>query len=317
VLCGEAIACADLGLRNIDRVMSFIVPATTRTGESYDRLSIMYEALVQQRHRELALVTKVVGGVEETRYNAGRGKAPFTPVPPTRQYDAVKFLLDRAFTEPKALLDPEVLSRIAPSGGQYPLQGSNVDLLRRLVDPGVFERMTESSIGDQRYTGVDMLYDLNKGLFSELEAKAPVITPYRRQLQRSYVTVLLTGTGTIEDPSYSGHNIDRSADDGGTPTTPSYRPKGGRSAESVQEDDGGKPVIPNPRVKGARSLDSALADVGKQYGQTSGALSEFRAALRAAVGNLLNKLEAALAKTKDIDTILHLRLIRMQLGNVP
>jgi hypothetical protein len=57
--------------------------------------------------------------------------------------------------------------------------------------------------------------------------------------------------------------------------------------------------------------------VGRDYSQNSAELSEFRAALRAAVGNLLNKIEAALAKTKDTDTILHLRLIRVQLGNVP
>ena len=90
VVGGDAIESADLGLRNIDRVMAFIVPATTRTGESYDRLSEMYEALVQQRHRELVYVAKLVGGVEETRYQAGRGKAPFVPVAPERQRQAVK-----------------------------------------------------------------------------------------------------------------------------------------------------------------------------------------------------------------------------------
>ena len=82
VLGSDAIAAGDLGLRNIDRVMSFIVPATTRTGEGYDKLSTMYEALVQQRHRELVYVSRLVGGVEETRYQAGRGSAPFDPVAP-------------------------------------------------------------------------------------------------------------------------------------------------------------------------------------------------------------------------------------------
>ena len=71
MLGADAIAAGDLGLRNIDRVMSFIVPATTRTGEGYDKLSTMYEALVQQRHRELVYVARLVGGVEETRYQAG------------------------------------------------------------------------------------------------------------------------------------------------------------------------------------------------------------------------------------------------------
>ncbi len=85
VLGADAIAAGDLGLRNIDRVMSFIVPATTRTGEGYEKLSTMYEALVQQRHRELVYVSRLVGGVEETRYQAGRGTVPFDPVDPERQ----------------------------------------------------------------------------------------------------------------------------------------------------------------------------------------------------------------------------------------
>ncbi len=138
VLGSDAIAAGDLGLRNIDRVMSFIVPATTRTGEGYEKLSTMYEALVQQRHRELVYVSRLVGGVEETRYQAGRGTAPFEPVVPERQRKAVKFLVDRGFIEPKPLLDPDVLNRITPTGGTDPLQGSNVDLLRRLIDPAVF-----------------------------------------------------------------------------------------------------------------------------------------------------------------------------------
>ena len=298
VLCGEAISCADLGLRNIDRVMGFILPATTRTGEGYDRLSAMYEALVQQRHKELAFVAKIVGGVEETRYQAGRGQAPFVPVDPQRQYEAVKFLIDRAFVEPKALLDPEVLRRITPSGGQFPLQGSNVDLLRRLIDPGVFERMTEASaVSDRSYLGVDLLYDLNGGLFSELNAKAPVINPYRRQLQRSYVTVLLSAAGVVDDPGSGGRNIERNID---------------RSFE-----DSGSPARTDPRMRASRSLDSVLADVGRQYGTTSVQLSEFRAAVRSAAGNLQGKVEAALSRTKDTATILHLRLLRVQLSNVP
>ncbi len=85
VLGADAIAAGDLGLRNIDRVMSFIVPATTRTGEGYEKLSTMYEALMQQRHRELVYVSRLVGGVEETRYQAGRGTVPFDPVDPERQ----------------------------------------------------------------------------------------------------------------------------------------------------------------------------------------------------------------------------------------
>ena len=288
VVGGDAIESSDLGLHNIDRVMGFIVPATTRTGESYDRLSEMYEALMQQRHRELVYVAKLVGGVEETRYQAGRGKAPFTPVDPQRQRQAVKFLLERGFVEPKALLDPEVIDRITPSGGSNPLQGSNVDLLQRLIDPEVFQRMAHaSSRGHGRYTGIELLSDLNEGLFSELSAKAPSISRYRRQVQRSYVTMLLVATGTIEDPSYRSAYQDAGAT--------------GRSRAIMQA---------------ARSFDSTIARVGEEYTGGVSSISEYRAVLRAAVAELYKKIDAAIRKTEDPDTQLHLRLIRAQLENV-
>ena len=270
------------------------MPATTRVGEGYDKLSEMYEAVVQQRHRELVYVTKLVGGVEETRYQAGRGRAPFVPVDPERQRQAVKFLTQFAFVEPKALLDPDVLNRIVPTGGTDPLQGSNVDLLRRLMAPQVFHRMTEASnLGRGRYTGLEMLQDLNDGLFSELSARSPAISPYRRQVQRSYVIILLAATGTIEDPSARSANIDKA-----------YLESDVRSTSK-------------PKLSAIRSFDSTIARVGEQYSKDAGGLSEYRAALRAGVANLYKKIEEAIEKTKDTDTLLHLRMLRSQLSNVP
>ena len=278
--------------------MSFIVPATTHTGEGYEELSVMYEALIKQRHRELLYVTRLVGGVEETRYQAGRGKAPFDPVAPDRQRQAVKFLVDRAFVEPKALLDPDVLHRITPAGGANPLHGSNVDLLHRLIDPAVFERMPEaSSLGKGRYTGLELLYDLNDGLFSELKAKAPVISPYRRQVQRSYVAVLLTATGTINDASSQSANLESA-----------------KNLDNEHADSGSQKAKSN--LKANRSFDSALAGVGEQYTSGTDALSEYRAILRTAVAALYKQIDAALAQTRDIDTQMHLRLLRAELSNV-
>ena len=299
VLGADAIAAGDLGLRNIDRVMTFIVPATTRTGEGYEKLSTMYEALIQQRHRELVYVSRLVGGVEETRYQAGRGSVPFDPVDPERQRKAVKFLVDRAFIEPKALLNPDVLNRITPTGGADPLQGSNVDLLGRLIDPAVFKRMmTASSQGKGRYTGLELLYDLNNGLFSELQAKAPVISPYRRQVQRSYVTLLLVATGVVNDPS-SSRNIQSE-----------------KNLDSEQTDGGSRRAAKSD-LRATRSFDSALAGMGEQYTSSAESLSEYRAIIRTAVAALYKQIDAALAQTQDIDTQMHLRLIRAQLSNVP
>jgi hypothetical protein len=136
----------------------------------------------------------MVGGVEEIRYQAGRGTVPFKPVSADRQRAAVKFLLNHAFTTPRAMLDPEVLQRVAQTGATDGLQDSCQKLLQRLIEPGMFQRMSEAQAlnpNEKGYTGLDMLYDLNDGLFSELASAKPTIELYRRDLQRAYVILLV------------------------------------------------------------------------------------------------------------------------------
>ena len=290
VVGGDPIEAADLGLQNIDRVMPMLVPGTTQLGGSYARMAEIYETLITQRHRELMAVAKVVGGVEETRYQAGRGSAPpFQPVPAARQRAAVKFLLDPAFPTPRLLLDREVLYRMAPYAGANALQGSNVQLLRKLIDAGVFERMAEARELDpstKGYTGIDMLYELNDGMFRELETPAPVIEMYRRNLQRNYVLLLLVATGTENDPQGSSNAIDV------------------RNADS------------SPLSQSERAAYSPLSDVAQQY-RKDGHPSEFRAALRLGAVDLHTKIEGAIGRVKHPATLALLRELKAQLERVP
>jgi hypothetical protein len=293
VLGSDPMQAAELGLKNVDRVMAMLIPATTQRGQDYTKLAEMYQALLVKRNNELAAVGKLVGGVEETRYQGGRGTAPFAPVPAERQRQAVKFLLDNAFAKPRALLDPEVLMRITPTGGADPLQGSNVKLLSQLLRPSVFNRMAEAkslSTGKASYSGIDMLKDLNQGLFAELKDGQPVIDFYRRTLQRNYVTLLLVSSGTVDDPGDSSSSIDDGQSDQG-----SARPR---------------------RSKGSRDLaylSSPLADTAQQYKYAKGRPSEFRAALRRGVADLIARIDATAAKVKDVDTAAHLKDLRAEL----
>jgi hypothetical protein len=296
VIGSDPIEGARLGLRNIDRIAGFLVPATTHKGEGYNVLAEKYDALIIQRHRELTYVAKLVGGVEETRYQAGRGGVPFTAVDPQRQRQAVRFLVEQGFPAPAGLMDAEILRRIAPTGGSGALIGSSTDLLRRLVDPDVFQRMAEASAGAKRsYVGVDLLEDLNNGLFTELDAKAPKIQLYRRDLQRNYLTVLLVATGTMNEPGGSDTAID---------------------TESKNRDSGSLSKAMR-RQAAKRDIYSPLADVAEQFRSGRGRPSEFRAALRAGIASLYKKIDAALVKVKDPETLMHLREVRSQLGQVP
>jgi hypothetical protein len=193
-----------MGLRNIDRVAPMLIPATTDLGRPYTQLSEVYTALLVKRQKELLSVAKMVGGVDEVRYHAGRGTLPFSPVPAERQRKAVKFLIDRGFTRPDALLDPQLLWRMAPYGGADAVQDTNQKLLAELIDKDVFHRMAEAATfpgAVSTYQGADMLLDLNDGLFSELKQARPTIDLYRRDLQRGYVALLVSSLSSSGGPS--------------------------------------------------------------------------------------------------------------------
>jgi hypothetical protein len=167
-------------------------------------LNEVYRTLLVKRQKELLSVAKIVGGVEEVRYQAGRGTLPFTPVAAERQRKAVRFLLDRGFTRPDALLDPQILWRLAPYGGADAVQDTNQKLLAQLINKDVFNRMAEAAtfpgaVGT--YQGADLLFDLNDGLFSELKQARPVIDLYRRNLQRGYVNLLVSSFSSSDGPS--------------------------------------------------------------------------------------------------------------------
>jgi len=202
VLASDPIAGADFGLRNIDRVAPMLISATTKRGRDYSQLAEVYQALISKRYKQLSAVAKMVGGVEETRYHAGRGTIPFKPVAASRQRAAVAFIVERGFARPDALLDPDVLWRIGPSDGTELLQTTNERLLNQLIDSGVIHRMAQAGRYPGMkgtYQGIDLIKDLNNGLFAELKQPRPVIGLYRRDLQRKYVSILLSQLSADDD----------------------------------------------------------------------------------------------------------------------
>src|SRR5687767_2968179 len=112
----DHIEATRLGLLNIERIMAFLVPATTTPGEDYRVLHEMYGEVLNQRNQELNHVATYVGGVVRTNYHAGRGGDVFAPVPAAKQREAVAFLVANAFRTPIELMDPKILSLIEPYG---------------------------------------------------------------------------------------------------------------------------------------------------------------------------------------------------------
>jgi hypothetical protein len=183
----DPIEATRLGLQNLDRVVSWIIPATCKLGEDYQELTTIYEALLDQRRTELEHVLAMVGGLNRTDWHYGHGDAVYTPVPATRQRAAVRFLLQQALHFPKTLLALDVLDRVGPAV-RGKLESQQFNFINDLVAPSRLARMAEqNSTYGGGYTPQAVMSDVQSGVWSELSQLNVVIKPSRRHLQRMYL----------------------------------------------------------------------------------------------------------------------------------
>lgn len=202
-LGSDPVEATRYGLKNIARVAKLLIPATTKFGEDYSLLQELYDQMMGQRMRELFHVVKLVGGVIETDYHAGRGEEVFKPVVRAKQAEAVKFLLDNAFQTPADLLIPAVLRRIEPSGVQDRVLNTQRVILSGLLSEVRVKRMLDNQmlLPGQSYTVAEMVSALQDGIWSELNQPKPIVDLYRRNLQRAYLETYkgrLVGDGATQ-----------------------------------------------------------------------------------------------------------------------
>ena len=111
-LGSDPIEATTYGLKNLERNTHLLLATTTRYGDDYSMLQEMYGQILNQRITELTHVVKLVGGVVQTDYHVGHGAEVYRPVPKEKQAQAVRFLVDNAFSTPRSLMAPDILNRI-------------------------------------------------------------------------------------------------------------------------------------------------------------------------------------------------------------
>lgn len=192
-LGSDGVAATELGLKNIDRVASYLVKATCKDGKNYDLLSNMYDALLGQRDMELNHVVAMVGGAVWSNLWYGQGDRQFEPVPAERQRAAVAFLLQHAFQVPQTLIAPEIVDRLQPNGAVDRFRNSQVNILRYLVNTLRLRRMAEfeARAPGASYGPAALLEDLRRGLMIELERERVAVDLYRRNTQRAWIDLLV------------------------------------------------------------------------------------------------------------------------------
>ncbi|HEX6574286.1 MAG TPA: zinc-dependent metalloprotease [Gemmatimonadaceae bacterium] len=194
----EAVGDADpvkstrLGLKNIRRTMEFLMPATLRPAQDNSELSELYDKLVDQWVTEMEHVVALVGGSESREKYGGQLGPRFTPVSASRQRDAVRFLGENAFKTPRYLVSAEIARRIEPEGELRRIGSAQARILFALLDGDRLARLAEYEVLAQNRNDVyrlgDMLTDVRRSVWSELDNSSVVIDPFRRRLQRSWIS---------------------------------------------------------------------------------------------------------------------------------
>jgi hypothetical protein len=200
----DAVTATRLGVKNLSRVSEMLISATsTHVGDPWDDLEEVYGRMIGQWTTEMNHVVRVVGGFNSQQKHIGQDGVRFTTVARVKQQEAVQFLLANAFKTPQFMIRPEILRRIQTTGIVDRVRTSQASILGGLLQAARLDRMVEQTAldGNVAYPPVMFLGDLRKGVWVELDTPAQPIDIYRRNLQRSYLSIIDDRLNNGPEPS--------------------------------------------------------------------------------------------------------------------
>ncbi len=192
-LSDNAVKASEYGIMNLKRVLKGLPEWTKEENDQYENISVMYGQILGQFRRYMGHVTANVGGVYETFKLSEQNEAVYEVTPKARQKEAVAFLNKQIFETPNWLIDRELWNKFNNPVSNDPIMSAQDGALASLISPTRLGRLQLASnrFGvDKAYNAMELLNDVQSGLFSELSSKK-TIDQYRRLLQMSYVDKLV------------------------------------------------------------------------------------------------------------------------------
>ena len=186
----DAMKGAQYGIKNLQRIVPNLEQWTREPNKDYTNLREMYLKVTDQFSQYMGHVAKYIGGITETPKMVEEEGPVYEIVPKAKQREAVDLLNKQLFNTPNWLIDQSIFQKtgINPVATIGRLQDNILGslfasrTLLKLID-------AEAMHGSQAFSVLDLLSELRKGIWSELQAKSR-IEVYRRNLQKSYVSML-------------------------------------------------------------------------------------------------------------------------------
>ena len=184
----DAMLASYYGIKNLKRIVPNLNKWTAEDGKNYDDLETMYGEVLNQYNRYMGHVTANIGGVYEHYKTYDQEGAVYSHVNKVKQKEALTFIQDNLFETQNWLLDAEIFNKFESAGSVERIRKFQTRTLNNILDFGRMARMIENETinGAEAYSFLNMMQDLRKGLFNELNSGKKIDT-YRRNLQRAYI----------------------------------------------------------------------------------------------------------------------------------
>ncbi|WBL21932.1 zinc-dependent metalloprotease [Zunongwangia sp. HRR-M8] len=184
----DAMLASEYGIKNLKRIVPKLIEWTAEDGKDYEDLDELYGQVLSQLNRYMGHVAANIGGVYEVYKTYDQEGAVYTHVAKEKQERAMDFLQEQLFETPNWLIDQDIFNKIEFDGNIERIRGMQSSTLSNVLDFGRMQRLLENQEinGKEAYTLLEMMDDLRKGIWSELNT-GQKIDRYRRNLQRAYI----------------------------------------------------------------------------------------------------------------------------------
>ncbi|MEO6347484.1 MAG: zinc-dependent metalloprotease [Aquaticitalea sp.] len=183
----NSMKASSYGLKNLQYVVEHLKEWTSDQTNNYDDLSELQGELLGVWSRYVGHVVTHIGGVYEETKKPNQGGVIYTPAPKEEQKEAMSWLQTNAFASPTWLVDTNILRNTEHEGYAESIRSLQARHLNNILDFDILGRLIDGNvINNEYYSALEMLQDLRKGLWKELNSNTGV-TVYRRNLQRAYL----------------------------------------------------------------------------------------------------------------------------------
>ncbi|MAU71207.1 MAG: zinc-dependent metalloprotease [Pseudozobellia sp.] len=190
----DAMQASTYGILNLQRIAPFLKKWTQeRNSDDYANLDQVYKDLVGQYSDYIFHVAKNIGGIYVTPKTMGEEGEVYRPVDKQTQKQALLFLNNYIFKEPKWLLRNDILNAIQSPQSKESVTKTMEGVMMNLLGGSRLSRMTfisERYENEDPYLPQEYMDDLSQLVWGDMNVFYQT-NAYKRKLQKAYVSNLI------------------------------------------------------------------------------------------------------------------------------